>query len=136
MKEKSKLTIEAIEAFKVRYGELPADAGWPVVRELEGSVYFARSKGDWIGYAMDYYRFGAIVKAIYLLLFVAVVVTTGLCLYCGSFMPLIWGVAAYVTVGVLAVYVVSAYFFARKKANESEIKEYNGYKKKFYSITM
>ena len=37
----------AIEAFKKKYNGLPADAGYPVVQELYGSVYFCRSKEDW-----------------------------------------------------------------------------------------
>ena len=55
MKEKTKLMKEAIAAFTRRYEELPADAGWPVVRQWRNEVYFARSLEEW-----KTYKFGQI----------------------------------------------------------------------------
>lgn len=131
--EKSKLMAEAIEAFKVRYGELPADAGWPVVREFKGSVYFSRSKEDWERYKRDYNRFNVIVKGVCLLIAAVLAAIIGLYLYFGSVIPLLFGGVAYAV--VLFICAVSVYFFTGKKV-EKEIKEYDGYKKKFYSISI
>ena len=131
--EKSKLMIEAIEAFKIRYGELPADAGWPVVREFKGSVYFSRSKNDWIRYAIAHYKFTAMVKAV--LFFIAVATVTILCCCVGmhSLVPLAWGVAVYiVAMGVL--YIVSLFLFRRDSRGEGTLREYDGMRKKFYAI--
>lgn len=50
---KTKLVQEAIDAFKAKKGELPADAGYPVVREKDGDVYFSHSVEDWEKFAKE-----------------------------------------------------------------------------------
>lgn len=131
--EKTKLMAEAIEAFKVRYGELPADAGFPVVRELEGSVYFARSKGDWIGYAIAHYKYTAVLKAVLIFIVVATVTILSCCVGTHSLVPLAWGIVVYV-VAMAVLYFVSFLIFRRDSRGEGILREYDGMRKKFYAI--
>lgn len=68
MKEKTKLEREAIAAFDRQYEELPADAGWPVVKQWRNEVYFARSLEEW-----KTYKFGQMVMK---LLFISIIILT------------------------------------------------------------
>ena len=52
------LRMKAVNAFKAKYGILPADAGYPVVRQCQKNVYFARSQDDWREYVKATKRVG------------------------------------------------------------------------------
>lgn len=72
MKEKTKLEREAIAAFDRQYEELPADAGWPVVRQFGNDVYFARSLQEWKTYKFGQILMSLIFKAVILIIFGAI----------------------------------------------------------------
>lgn len=53
MEKKTKIVRDAIAAFTQKYEELPADAGWPVVKQWGKDVYFARSLKEWKSYKIN-----------------------------------------------------------------------------------
>ena len=129
--EKNKLMAEALEAFKAKYNELPADAGYPVVREKDGSVYFSRSVESWGQYLIWEYRISVLIRTTLVFIVIVFVSATAACIYFSSLLPALLAGAAY-AVWMLAALLLSSFFFLGKK--NDEIKEYNGYKKKFYAI--
>lgn len=127
--------VEALEAFKTKYGELPADAGYPVVREMGKDIYFTHSVDDWVNYTVAYYRFYGLVKVVIFSIIAAVVASVCVCWYTASFTPFLWALAPY-AVFLLLMYLVSLMLFKRKKNGEGELINYSGCRKKFYVIEL
>ena len=120
MNEKTKLEREAIAAFTQEYEELPADAGWPVVRQWKNEVYFARSLQEW-----KTYKFGQILLSV---LFKSVIaITLGI---------IVLAVLEYskMVYCLLAYPVVFAGSALLPKKNGSEIRFYTRYDGKIHRI--
>lgn len=120
MKEKRKLEREAIAAFNRQYEELPADAGWPVVRQWRNEVYFARSLEEW-----KTYKFGQILLSV---LFKSVIaITLGIIVLA----VLEYSKMVYCLLAYPVVFAVSALL---PKKNGSEIRFYTSYDGKIHRI--
>ena len=112
MEEKTKLEREAIAAFNRQYEELPADAGWPVVREWRNEVYFARSLEEWKAY-----KFGQILLS---LIFKAVILIT-----LGAVGLVVFGYYKIALYCVLAYLLPFAGTLLLPRKNNSEVRIYN-----------
>ena len=121
MKEKTKIVREAIAAFTQKYEELPADAGWPVVREWKNDVYFARSLEEWKAY-----KFGQILMSV---LFKAVIAIT-----LGIIVLAVLGHYEAALYSVLAYAVPFSCALLLPKKNGSEIRFYTRYDGKIHRI--
>ena len=54
----SKIDVElrskSVNAFREKYGMLPPDAGYPVLRQHNRQIFFFKSQDDWREYHSDY----------------------------------------------------------------------------------
>ena len=121
MEKKTKIVREAIAAFTQKYEELPADAGWPVVKQWGNEVYFARSLEEWRSYKIGQILTGLLFKAVMLLtLGIIGLAVFGYCkiaLYCAIAYPVLFA-------GTLLL----------PRKNNSEIRFYSRYEGKIHRI--
>lgn len=133
--EKSLLMTKAIEAFKEKYGELPADAGYPVVRERNGSVYFARSAEDWHYFVKEtkfLQKIFSFILITLLLIFIAVV--CGI-IFLSNYETLLYAIAAYCLM-MLFLWIRIFFHRPKKPTENSEIVSYDNYCKKINIISL
>ena len=90
MEKKTKIERKAIVAFTQRYEELPADAGWPVVRQWRNKVYFARSLEEWKAY-----KFGQILMSLLFKSIIAITLGIIVLIVLGHYEAALYSVLAY-----------------------------------------
>ena len=124
------LKKEAIEAFKKEKGELPADAGYPVVREQSGEVYFSHSLEDWQNYLDGQKSYATMFK----LLFCDMVVLLFLILVgIGYNLSFALVITACLMLQIIPI-VYTILVLNAAKRNHTDLYVYVGYKKKLYAI--
>ncbi len=119
--------LEARAAFAKKFDELPADAGWPVVKEWRNHVYFARSLADWKGY-----KRGQLFLSFIFLMVGIVTVTAIITLILGIYWVSLSMLISYFVLLIAALLIQGR----PNKKNSREILNYQGEDKKFVRILL
>ena len=123
MEKKTKIVKEAITAFAQKYEKLPADAGWPVVRQWRNEVYFARSLEEWKAY-----KFGQILMSLLFKSIIAITLGIIVLIVLGHYEAALYSVLAY-TVPFSGIPLVT-------RTRCSEIRAYNHNDGKIHRIAI
>lgn len=131
------LRTKAIDAFKKKYGELPADAGFPVVRERLDAVYFARNVEDWHEYAKIQKFFGRLVVFVIAAIFSIVAIVGVDLVFVRNHQLLLFALAAYAILLVIVGF-VTACRCPKKTVTVSnrEMLFYDALKDKIYVVAL
>lgn len=122
MEKKTKIERKAIVAFTQRYEELPADAGWPVVRQWRNKVYFARSLEEWKAY-----KFGQILMNLLFNTIIAITLGIIVLAVLGHYEAAMYSILAYLVPFFCTLLL--------PKTNGSEIRVYDHNDGKIHQIT-
>ena len=128
--KKTALMEEAIKAFRERKGELPADAGYPVVREKVEEVYFARSVEDWHDFVRGQHLYASLVWVVLISTLAAIAtIITGLMMSASALV-----VVSICTFCLVMPMVYMAVVLKITSKPVADLYVYCGERKKFYAI--
>ena len=131
------LRTRAIDAFKEKYGELPADAGFPVIRVRLDAVYFARNLEDWHEYAKEQKFFTKMVVFVLAAIFSIVAVVIVDFLFVRNHQLILLALAAYAILLVIVGFATACRYPKRTVAvSNREMLFYDALKDKIYVVAL